>query len=90
MTEKNKHNLNDLTNHHLNSMEVHTLVSNLNRIELEKEIRKNPPAITYVFDLLLGIAGLPVIGYMLWSSLASADNVWAVLFILGFFGKGQT
>lgn len=82
MSDNNKHNLNDLTKHHLNAMEVHTLVSNLRRIELEKEIRDNPPDFIYLLDMLLGIAFLPIIGYLLWISIASADTFFQILLIL--------
>ena len=86
MADNNKHDLNDLTNHRLNSMEVHTLVSNLKRIELEKEIRDNPPEIAYFFDMLLGIAFIPIIVCMLWELLKTSDGFLEMLIGLLFVG----
>lgn len=86
MADNNKHDLNDLTNHRLNSMEVHTLVSDLKRIELEKEIRDNPPEIAYLFDMLLGIAFIPIIVCMLWDFLTTSDTIFELLFELLVFG----
>ena len=86
MTDNHKNNLNDLTNHRLNSLEVHTLVSNLERIELGRELRKNPPEIAYFFYMLLGIAFLPGIIYMFWLALPADGNFLMIMINLLFFG----
>lgn len=86
MSENQKNNLNDLTKHRLSSMEVHTLVSNLERIELERELRKNPPEIAYFFYMLLGIAFLPAIVYMFWLAIPADGNILSIMIAFLFFG----
>lgn len=82
MNEQNRHDLNDLTHHHLSALEARTLASNLERIEMERERIKNPTELDYVGYLLLGLFALVVIAYVAWNMLAYCDNVFGFLFYL--------
>ena len=82
-----KHEVNDLTHHYLNAQEAHTLASNLERIEMEREHIKNPTDIDYCLYMILGVFALLIICLGVWELLRCANNFFMVaICILGGIG----
>ena len=77
-----KYHKKDLTKDHLTLEETHTLASNLNRIEIAREIQKEYTEIDAVFGLLGGIMIIPLGIWMTIEMLVCADNILQMIFEL--------
>mgnify|MGYP003418952616 CR=1 FL=1 len=78
--KKDFSDLSDLANSNLSVWEVHNIATNLNRIEAQRELQKNPTTIDYIYYIVILIAAIPVGFLCLLTMIESSGSFIASVF----------